>query len=135
MKKYFVVIILLLGSNVILQPQNREPEKHSYSDFEKQLNPNMGNDSIVTRFGNPNTTTGSGLHILIYELVDSTSLIIGCTNISIIYAKHYDRNGNLIHELINKSGYTNQPHKKKVKKPKHQVSICNWRSAPQELSG
>jgi hypothetical protein len=70
-----------------------------YSDFEKNLKPDMTYNSIVAKFGAPLKDIGSGIHIYVYQLTDSTEIWIGYTD-KILYAKHVDKNGQIIKNII-----------------------------------
>lgn len=114
--------MLLITNSVCSQAQDQYFKNHNYSEFEKTLRPDMGYDTIISRYGYPNTTTGSGLIILIYTLVDSTSVIIGCHNKGIVYAKHCDKSG-ITHDLIPKPSPDQSSTKHKLKKAKHKVML------------
>jgi len=91
---YLLVIILLIPDCFLSIGQIQTSRKLSLSDFENTIKPSMGYDSIISRYGYPSTTTGSGLSILIYTLIDSTSVTIGCHNKGTVYAKYRDKDGN-----------------------------------------
>ena len=91
-----------------------QPKKLSFSYFKNNLNPSMGRDSILAKFGNPSADIGSGIYIYVYELVDSTLMYIGFTD-RIFYALHFDKNRNLLHDLFPKSSPDQFPTKKKIK--------------------
>ncbi len=114
---YLLVIILLIPDCFLSIGQIQTSRKLSLSDFENTIKPSMGYDSIISRYGYPSTTTGSGLSILIYTLIDSTSVTIGCHNKGTVYAKYRDKDGNF-RELIY-IPTTDQSHIKKSKKTKH----------------
>lgn len=75
----------------------------------------MGRDSILSKFGNPSADVGSGIYIYVYELVDSTQMIIGFTD-KIFYALQFDKNRILLHDLFPKPTQDQYPNKKKIKK-------------------
>ncbi len=50
-------------------------------------------------FGEPDSDIGSGIHIYVYKLKNSTEIWIGYTD-HIIYARHVDRNQQLLHTTI-----------------------------------
>jgi len=50
-------------------------------------------------FGGPEKDLGSGIHIYVYTLEDSTEVWIGITNV-ILYANHMDKDQHLLKELI-----------------------------------
>jgi len=50
-------------------------------------------------FGKPDEDIGSGIHIYVYSLHDDTQIIIGYTDYT-LYARHVDKDFNLLHVLI-----------------------------------
>jgi len=54
---------------------------------------------LVNKFGEPDEDIGSGIHIYVYKLSDSTSIIIGYTD-KILYAKHVDSDQQVLHIII-----------------------------------
>jgi hypothetical protein len=70
-----------------------------WSDFEMRLKPGMNYYSIVSEFGEPDSDIGSGIHIYVYILDDSTEAWIGYTD-KILYARHMDKNHQLLETLI-----------------------------------
>jgi len=70
-----------------------------YSDFGNNLKPDMTYDSIVAKFGEPSNDIGSGIHIYVYQLTDCTEIWIGYTD-KIIYARHVDKNHQIIENII-----------------------------------
>ena len=75
----------------------------------------MGFDTIFSRYGYPSEISGSGLAILIYTLLDSTTMTIGCHNKGTVYAKYCDKNG-IIRDLISNPSPDNTQNKKNSKK-------------------
>jgi len=71
----------------------------TYSDFENNLQSGMTYDSIVAKFGEPSNDIGSGIHIYVYQLSDSTEIWIGYTD-KILYARHVDENGQILKNLF-----------------------------------
>ena len=96
--------------------QHSRPEKLCYSYFKANLVPSMGRDSIQSKFGHPSADIGSGIYIYVYELVDSTRMIIGFTD-KIHYALHYGQNRKLLHDLFPRPTQDPYQTKKKEKKP------------------
>jgi|WetSurMetagenome_2_1015567.scaffolds.fasta_scaffold356424_2 hypothetical protein len=113
MKIYLLIVILLIFDCFLSIGQIK---KHNLSDFEDNIKSSMGYDSIISRFGYPSTTTGSGLIILVYTLVDSTFVTIGCHNTGTLYAKFQDKDGSL-RDLIYIQTIDQPRIKKKEKKP------------------
>lgn len=71
----------------------------TYSDFRNNLKSDMNYSSIVAKFGDPSKDIGSGIHIYIYQLTDSTEIWIGYTD-KIIYARHMDKDHQIIKIII-----------------------------------
>jgi hypothetical protein len=90
------VILILLSCS---RDHNLFADGLSYSDFENNLKSDMTYDLILEKFGQPSSDIGSGIHIYVYKLVDSTEIWIGYTD-EILYARHMDTNKQLLHTLI-----------------------------------
>jgi len=71
----------------------------TYSDFKNNLKLDMNYNSIVAKFGEPTKDIGSGIHIYVYQLADSTEVWIGYTD-KILYARHVDQNRQIIEIII-----------------------------------
>ena len=117
MRAYLFILLLIITNILYSQEQIQTHKKLSLTDFENTIKHTMGYDTIISRYGYPNMTTGSGLAILIYTLIDSTSVTIGCHNKGTVYAKHCDKNGN-IRDLIFTLTPDQSQTKKKLKKPR-----------------
>jgi len=78
-----------------------ESTQHSflYSDFKDNLKSDMTYNSIIAKFGKPSKDIGSGIHIYVYQLTDSSEIWIGYTD-KILYASHVDKNGQIIENII-----------------------------------
>lgn len=100
-RKAFIATLVLLFALAIScsKQENLLDDGLSYSDFEKNLKSDMTYDLIVAKFGNPTSDIGSGIHIYVYELVDSTEIWIGYTDV-ILYARHMDSDHQQLHSLI-----------------------------------
>jgi len=101
MKINISILILLFTLSL---PSYTQDQKHltrvlTYSDFEKKLKPSMAYDTIVAKLGEPSEITGSGLRILVYNLIDSSRVFIGYTTNRILYVRHVDKKHNLLHDL------------------------------------
>jgi len=96
-------IYILAFSFIIFMSCTNENDinKHGlkYSDFENNLKSDMTFNSIVATFGEPSNDIGSGIHIYVYQLSDSTELWIGYTD-KILYARYVDENGQIIENLF-----------------------------------
>jgi hypothetical protein len=69
------------------------------SDFQKYLKADMDYNKITAIFGVPSKDIGSGIHIYVYKLADSTEIWIGYAN-KIIYARHLDAKGSVLNIII-----------------------------------
>lgn len=90
----FILIIVVFCSKRSHSPK----EALSFSDFANNLSFEMSYHSIVATFGEPSMDLGSGIHIYVYQLVDSTELWIGYAN-KVLYAIHMDKNQQIIDSL------------------------------------
>lgn len=68
-------------------------------DFKNIMSESYNIDDIFSKFGEPHKDIGSGIHIYVYELNDSTEIWIGYTDY-IWYIRHVDSDGVLIEELF-----------------------------------
>jgi hypothetical protein len=84
------VINTIIGDNLF---------SHTYDYFKDNLKSDMTYNSIVAKFGTPSKDIGSGIHIYVYQLTDSTEIWIGYTD-KILYARHVDKNGQIIDNFI-----------------------------------
>lgn len=71
----------------------------SYSDFKTNLKADMNYDAIIAKFGVPSKDVGSGIHIYVYKMADSTEIRIGFVS-KIIYARHVDKDGITVLDTI-----------------------------------
>ena len=67
-------------------------------DFRETLSKSNDIGTIFSKFGEPHKDIGSGIHIYVYELEDSTQVWIGYTD-QILYARHVDSDGNILEKL------------------------------------
>ncbi|MCV0372275.1 MAG: hypothetical protein K5793_01795 [Nitrosarchaeum sp.] len=82
--------------------ENTLPEKEPHptlSDFRNVLLTSPDIDKIFDMFSQPDADIGSGIHIYVYNLNDSTQIWIGYSD-SILYIRHIDEKGNLLEELF-----------------------------------
>ena len=70
-------------------------------DFKNTLSESQDIDAIFSKFGHPHDDIGSGIHIYVYELNDSTEIWIGYVE-DIWHVRHVDSKGNPIEELFAK---------------------------------
>lgn len=97
MKNILVLIVIFVAFGC--SEENTEMVPLSYDDFQNNLKPEMNYTSFVDFFGEPTKDIGSGIHIYVYELTDSTEIWIGYVD-NIIYARHVDKNQQLLHTII-----------------------------------
>lgn len=68
-------------------------------DFKNVISEPYDINDIFSKFGQPHDDIGSGIHIYVYELNDSTQIWIGYTD-HIWYVKHVDVHGEVLDELF-----------------------------------
>ncbi len=68
-------------------------------DFRNTLNESQDIETIFFKFGDPHDDIGSGIHIYVYDLNDSTQIWIGYAN-HIMYVQHVDSDGNILEQLL-----------------------------------
>ncbi|MGY5147925.1 MAG: hypothetical protein ACW9W4_08000 [Candidatus Nitrosopumilus sp. bin_7KS] len=98
------MIIAVQSRDVFLDPQDAtssymEKVIPTLDDFKNTLSEPYSIDTIFSKFGEPHDDIGSGIHIYVYELNDSTEIWIGYTD-HIWYVKHVDLDGNVLEELL-----------------------------------
>lgn len=103
-KIYLLTYFLFVFLSCTKEENSGKPE-FIYSYFEINLKADMTYDSIVTKFGEPVKDIGSGIHIYVYKLVDSTEVWIGYTT-KILYAHQVDKNGQILHTIIGDKDYS-----------------------------
>lgn len=91
---FFLLVILSCSKE-----KNTTNQGSTYSYFANNLKSDMTYDSIVAIFGAPSKDIGSGIHIYVYPLNDSTEVWIGYAD-KIIYARHMDINQQVIEIII-----------------------------------
>ena len=67
--------------------------------FEAHLTTDMSHSELMFVFGKPDKDIGSGIHIYVYILDDSTEVRVGITN-KILYANHLDSDQKILKVLI-----------------------------------
>ncbi len=68
-------------------------------DFRNTLNESQDIETIFFKFGDPHDDIGSGIHIYVYELNDSTQIWIGYAD-HILYVQHVDSDRNILEQLL-----------------------------------
>jgi len=95
-----VVLACAHGDNLI---SNKAPDLKNdtltLSNFQKNLKADMDYNAITAKFGIPSKDAGSGIHIYVYKLSDSTEVWIGYAN-KILYARHVDANRTVLDVII-----------------------------------
>ena len=99
MKKRILSILLFTVIILSCSKNNSADKKDTFDYFNTHLTTNMVYADLVNKFGEPDEDIGSGIHIYVYRLSDSTAIIIGYTD-KILYAKHVDSNQQVLHIII-----------------------------------
>ena len=98
-KIYFFAFFLVIFIACKKENELSKPEL-TYAYFKDNLKSDMTYNSIVTKFGEPSKDIGSGIHIYVFQLSDSTQIWIGYDGDKIMYATHMDKNQQLILKII-----------------------------------
>ena len=91
----FISFSLMIASSC----SDDEINRNSLEYFEKNLRKDMSHDKAMLLFGKPDKDIGSGIHIYVYTLDDSTEVWIGITD-TLMYANHVDENRHVLKVLI-----------------------------------
>jgi hypothetical protein len=91
----FLFTSTLLSSSCL----KNDSEKRNFEYFNKHLKKDMKFIDIKQRFGEPDEDKGSGIHIYVYKMKDSSTIWIGYTD-KILYARHMDGNQQVIHTIF-----------------------------------
>lgn len=97
--KKILLLLLVLSVFACSGDDDAKIEPLTYNYFKTNLKPKMNYTSIVNIFGEPTKDIGSGIHIYVYQLPDSTEIWIGYVN-EILYARHVDKNEQVLHTII-----------------------------------
>ncbi len=107
-----ISIIVVMSVNEEYQKQKKfEDMTSSYmggrvvptlEDFRNTLNESQDIDTIFFKFGEPHRDIGSGIHIYVYELNDSTEIWIGYVD-RILYVQHVDSDGNNLERFFDEN--------------------------------
>ena len=68
-------------------------------EFKETFSKSNDIETIFSKFGKPHNDIGSGIHIYVYELDDSTQVWIGYAD-HIWYVQHVDSDGNVLEKLF-----------------------------------
>jgi len=98
------IIRMVQSRDVFLDPKDAtssymEKIIPTLDDFKNVLLESHDIDAIFSKFGEPHDDIGSGIHIYVYELDDSTKIWIGYAD-DVWYVKHVDANGNALEDLF-----------------------------------
>ena len=101
------IIRLVQSRDVFLDPKDAASSymdrvTPTLDDFKNTLSEPYDIDEIFSKFGEPHDDIGSGIHIYVYELNDSTEIWIGYVD-DIWYVKHVDVDGNVVEDLFAKN--------------------------------
>jgi len=108
---YFELLKRNWTSNIIKAIQSRDlvtnssflaNKNLSVDDFKKILAESHDLNTIFTQVGGPHDDIGSGIHIFVYDLSDSSQIWIGYAD-HILYVRHVDSQGVLLGELFSKN--------------------------------
>jgi len=92
----FIALIFIL---VAACSQDEELNRRTLDYFQTNLQLDMSHSKLIAVFGEPDKDVGSGIHIYVYRLDDSTDVRIGITD-KLLYANHVDKGENLLKVLI-----------------------------------
>jgi hypothetical protein len=81
----FLLVLLSCSEN-----KNSDSGALTYSEFQNKLKLNMNYDALISSFGDPSKDAGSGIHIYVFPMIDSTEIWIGYTD-RILYARRVDK--------------------------------------------
>jgi hypothetical protein len=74
-------------------------DKDSIEYFTANMKADLKYEDIISLFGEPDGDMGSGIHIYYYNLNDGSKVYIGYAD-KIIYARHVNSSGQVMHNLI-----------------------------------
>ena len=97
--KFLLSIFCVLVFVSCTKVNDTTKKEFSSYDFKNNLKSDMDYNSIVAVFGVPSNDIGSGIHVYVYLMSDSTEVWIGYTD-KIKYARHMDRNHSLIENIF-----------------------------------
>ncbi|WP_028981715.1 hypothetical protein [Sporocytophaga myxococcoides] len=87
---------LLLACMACSKPQKKEL---SLTDFETKIKSDMDYYSMVEAFGKPAKDIGRGIHIYVYDLKDSTKMLVGFTD-KVLYAKQVNHKEEIVKDVL-----------------------------------
>jgi hypothetical protein len=98
--KKILTLLVILSTLSCSKNDDTEISLLTYESFRDNLHAQMDYSTIVNHFGEPTKDIGSGLHIYVYELSDSTKVLIGHDGGIVVYARHLDKNDKIINVII-----------------------------------
>lgn len=100
LKPFYALLLFLCLSFSCHKEQEATPRNQlAWEDFKSFLTADTDYQAIVAKFGMPDRDIGSGIHIYVYDLKDSTEMWIGYVG-RILYARHMDKYRNILHTVI-----------------------------------
>jgi hypothetical protein len=96
---FFLFVFMACKKEDELTKQDSTKQELTYIYFKDNLKSDMTYNSIVAKFGEPSKDIGSGIHIYVYQLSDTTQIWIGYAD-KIYYARHMDKEQKLIKDII-----------------------------------
>jgi len=101
------IIRLVQSRDVFLDPKDAASSymdrvTPTLDDFKNTLSEPYDINEIFSKFGEPHDDIGSGIHIYVYDLNDSTEIWIGYVD-DVWYVKHVDVDGNVLEDLFVKN--------------------------------
>ena len=100
MPRLFGKLVLIAAVFIVSAcSQEDEVSRNSIDYFEARLQKDMSHERLMIVFGKPDKDLGSGIHIYVYNLDDTTEVWVGITD-KILYANHLDKDHNLLKVLL-----------------------------------
>ena len=97
--KLLLAFLLSIALCASCSEENNSVNDVTVEYFREYLRKDMSYRDLVKNFGLPHKDVGSGIHIYVYTLEDSTEIWIGFTS-ELINARHLDKNQTLLETLI-----------------------------------
>jgi len=97
-----IVNIVIVGLCYLTASAQINKKQLTYDDFKSHLKIDFNYELLIETFGQPSKEIGSGIFIYVYDLYDSTEVMIGYSD-RIIYADHTDKNSNVLNRLLSYS--------------------------------
>ena len=94
-----LINIIIIGLCHLSASAQINKEQLNCDDFKSYLKKDFNYESLVETFGQPVKEIENGIFIYVYDLYDSTKIVIGYSDV-IIYAKHTDKDNKILDELL-----------------------------------